>query len=55
MYCSVSIANDAMRQQSKKEWGSGCLTAGGNPDSNFWSWCSCQVEMLMMSENLWLL
>ncbi len=51
MYCGVSIANDAIRQQSKKEWGSGCLTAGagGNPDSIFshgvpamWKFWRCQ-------------
>ncbi len=50
MYCGASVANDAIWQQFKKERGSGCITAGGSPDSKFWSWCSRHVEVLKMKK-----
>jgi hypothetical protein len=55
MYCGVSIANNVNWQQSKKEWGSGCPTTGGNSGFDFFGQCSCHVEILKVSENLWLL
>ncbi len=52
MYCGRGIADNAFGQQSKEEWASKLPTSGDNSGFEILLWCSRQVEILKVSENL---